>query len=82
VNLDLTRAQIAASDGAVPTAVLELLVMWGGVELRIPDGWVVDVRVSPILGGIEDRTRPSADPRAPRLVLQGNVIMGGVEVKN
>jgi hypothetical protein len=82
VNLDLSRAQIASSQDGVPEAVLELLVMWGGVELRVPDGWVIDVRVSPILGGIEDRTRPSADPRAPRLVLQGNIIMGGVEVKN
>jgi hypothetical protein len=82
VNLDLSRAQIAPSQDGAPEAVLELLVMWGGVELRVPEGWVIDVRVSPILGGIEDRTRPSADPRAPRLVLQGNIIMGGVEVKN
>jgi hypothetical protein len=82
VNLDLSRAQIASSEDGVPEATLDLLVMWGGVELRVPDGWIVDVRVSPILGGIEDRTRPSADPRAPRLVLQGNIIMGGVEVKN
>jgi hypothetical protein len=82
VNIDLTRAQIASQEGRAPEAVLELLVMWGGVELRVPEGWVMDVRVSPILGGIEDRTRPSADPRAPRLVLQGNIVMGGVEVKN
>jgi hypothetical protein len=52
------------------------------VELQVPENWSVDLRITPLLGGVEDKTRPVTDPAAPRLVLRGTVMMGGVEVKN
>lgn len=77
VELDLTRAKIAGNEAA-----LDVFTMWGGLELRIPDGWVVDNQMVVVLGGFEDRTRPVGDPHAPRLVLRGTTVMGGVEVKH
>jgi predicted membrane protein len=76
VMLDLRKARMTGE------AVLDVFAMWGGVELQVPESWAVDVRVTPLLGGVEDRTRPATDPSAPRLVLRGTVLMGGVEIKN
>ena len=63
-------------------AVLDVLAFWGGIEVRVPAGWQVENRVAGILGGVDDTTTAPADPNAPRLILRGSVIMGGLEVKN
>ena len=76
VVLDLRKAQITGE------AVLDVFAMWGGVELQVPETWAIDLRVTPLLGGVDDKTRPVTDPGAPRLVLRGTVLMGGVEIKN
>jgi len=53
----------------------------GGVEIRVPREWSVVVNGSPVLGGIEDKTIPPMMP-GKRLVIDGSVIMGGVEITN
>ena len=60
---------------------LDAMVMWGGVEIRVPIGWRVVSSVTPILGGFDDKTSaPVAD--ATTLTIRGAVIMGGIDVKN
>jgi hypothetical protein len=54
----------------------------GGLEIRIPNEWAVDNRVTYFMGGSNDRSRLPGHPSAPRLVLKGFVMMGGVEIKN
>jgi hypothetical protein len=61
--------------------VVDVLAFWGGIDLKVPRGWKVERRVAVILGGCEDKTEPAADD-APRLILRGSVIMGGIEVRN
>jgi predicted membrane protein len=75
-EIDLRQAAI---DG---DAVLDVFAMWGGIEIRVPEDWSVSGRVVPILGGFEDKTRPSAGVTAHRLVVRGFAIMGGIEIKN
>jgi predicted membrane protein len=75
-EIDLRQAAI---DGE---ATLELFAMWGGIELRVPEDWTVISRVVPLLGGVEDKTRPPQGAVTHRLVLRGFAIMGGIEVKN
>jgi predicted membrane protein len=83
VQLDLTRATLAPVNGTGRReAVLDVFAMWGGIEVFVPEGWVVDGRVFPFLGGFEDKTRPVPDERAPRLIVRGMAVMGGVEVKH
>jgi predicted membrane protein len=76
VSLDLRQAVLQKD------ASIELFAMWGGVELQVPETWAVDIQITPIMGGAEDKSRPSLDPNAPRLIVRGTVLMGGVEVKN
>ena len=75
VELDLRGAAIATE------AVLQLSIVMGGVEIKVPREWSVVVNGSPLLGGMEDKTIPPMSP-GKRLVIEGSVIMGGVEITN
>ena len=75
-EIDLRQAAIHGE------AVVDVFAMWGGIEMRVPDGWRVIGRVTPILGAFEDSTRPPQGATTHTLVVRGVVLMGGVEVKN
>jgi predicted membrane protein len=75
VEIDLRQAAIASE------AVLHLSVVMGGVEIQVPRDWSVVMNGSPLLGGMEDKTVPPMSQRM-RLVIEGSVIMGGVEISN
>jgi hypothetical protein len=77
VTLDLTQAKMAAEE-----AVIDVFALWGGIEIRPPADWRIESRVAPILGGYEDKTRPSTATPSGRLLIRGTVVMGGIEVKN
>ena len=62
-------------------AVVDVFAMFGGIEIRVPDDWLVVNRGSAILGGFENKSRPLPGA-SRRLVVTGTAIMGGVEVKN
>ena len=64
-------------------ARIDVLVLWGGIEIRVPENWQVVNQVTALLAGVSDETRsPGEGPPGPRLVLDGLVLMGGVEVRN
>ena len=76
-DIDLRPARMAGE-----TAVIDLFVVMGGVDMRIPEDWTVSCEAVPIMGSVEDRTRPPAGEVRGRLILRGFILMGGVEVKN
>lgn len=76
VEIDLRNAQLA--DGV---ALIEVFVWWGGIDVRVPEGWTVVNEGMAIMGAIEDTTKVPGDGRN-RLIVRGLVVMGGVEVKN
>ena len=81
-EIDLRGAGIVGDE-----AVLEVFTLWGGVEIRVPEDWIVQIQATPILGGISETvtgpTVPAGSSSGPRkrLVIRGTAIMGGVEVK-
>lgn len=75
-EVDLRQARI---DGE---AIIDVFAMWGGIEIRVPEDWTVIGRVTPLLGGFDDKTRPPQTAGAQKLIIRGFVVMGGVEVKN
>jgi hypothetical protein len=76
-EIDLRSARMAGDH-----AVIDLFVLMGGVDMRIPEDWTVSCDAVPIMGGVEDRTRPPAGEVKGKLILRGFIMMGGVEVKN
>jgi hypothetical protein len=75
-ELDLRQATIAGTH-----AVVDVFAFWGGIDIRVPESWSVDVQATAILGGVSDGTRQPAAP-SRRLIVKGLVIMGGVEIQN
>lgn len=78
VEYDLTSVNLVE-----PNAALDVLAFWGGVELAVPKGWRLDMRVTALLGGITDSRSPvPADSTGPTLIVRGIVMMGGLEIKD
>lgn len=73
--LDLRDAKISDS------ATLDLFVICGGVELKVPRDWKVISKITPIAGGVENKSEGSDDAKTPTLVLTGVVTFAGVEIK-
>lgn len=76
VSLDLRKATINKE------ATLHVLAFWGGVEIKVPEGWVVKTRANVIMGGIENKANAQSKKDAPVLTIVGDVIMAGVEIKH
>jgi predicted membrane protein len=81
VKLDLTGAEMQGD-----VATIEVFAIWGGIEIFAPRDWDVTSKVVTFMGAIVDKRRPVAapPPGTPRktLVVQGFVLMGGIEVKD
>jgi hypothetical protein len=77
IELDLRPCKPAASP-----VVIDVFAMWGGIEIKVPVEWAVDVRGVPIMGGFENKAAGAAQIDGPRLVVRGHAIMGGVNVSN
>jgi predicted membrane protein len=75
LELDLRQAAIETQ------AVLHVYAVCGGVEIKVPQGWQVVNQVAAIMGGVDDKTIPPMHD-AKTLVLEGEVILGGVEIKH
>jgi len=76
-DIDLRGAGIAGD-----AAVIDLFVIWGGVEIKVPPDWKVSCEALPIMGGVDDRSKAPAGEAKGHLVLKGLIVMGGVEIKN
>lgn len=78
VELDLRRAKIAGE-----SATIDLFALWGGIEIKVPEEWSVDIKGLPIMGGFESSARSSGgEVPTKKLIVRGTAIMGGVEIKN
>jgi predicted membrane protein len=75
-EIDLRKASIQEGE-----AVLHLMAVMGGVEIWVPEDWVVVMQGVPVLGGFEDKTHAPANSNK-RLIVKGYSVMGGVEIKN
>jgi hypothetical protein len=78
IELDLRGAKLAAG-----SAALDLSVILGGISLRIPRAWRVEVNAHPLLGGVEDKHtfEPGAEG-AGTLHIKASAILGGIEIKD
>lgn len=77
LELDLRSARLAPEG-----AVLDVFAMWGGIDIHVPEGWAIESQVLPVMAAFEDQTRPATEPSAPKLLIRGLVLMGGIEVNH
>jgi predicted membrane protein len=75
VDLDMRTASLKG------TAVLNVFALMGGISIKVPTDWTVELEGTPILGGFDEKTMQPRDG-SKRLVVRGTAIMGGVEIRN
>ena len=79
-EIDLRRSAIVGE-----SAEMEINAVFGGVEIRVPEHWRVEMKGAGVFGGYSDETRqpnPAEFPVIKRLILKGAAVFGGVVVKN
>jgi predicted membrane protein len=79
-ELDLTNCRIPDDQASVT-----VFIAFGGGDIRVPRDWAVDVKAFAIFGGTDDRSaHPPLDGDVPpkRLVIDGFVVFGGLDIKN
>ncbi len=79
-DIDFTQADIQGD-----SAVLDVVAFMGGGKIRVPSNWTVEIRGTPVMGGLVDERveipKPDTGP-AKRLIVRGVVLMGGVVIKD
>jgi hypothetical protein len=76
-DVDLRDAMPAAD------AQLDVFAAFGGVEIRVPNGWQVVTKGLPLFGGIENVTaKEQLAPDAPILAVNATALFGGIEIKH
>ena len=79
-DIDLRDAEIQGD-----SARIEMFVLMGGVDLKVPESWTVVIDVTPFLGGADyspGNRRPPAEGTTKVLTVSGFVCMGGIEVRH
>jgi len=76
VELDLRGATIKDE------AVLNVTAILGGITLQVPEGWIISSKVMPVAGGLDNKTTAPEGKTGPTLIIAGDVVLGGVDIKN
>lgn len=80
IQVDLRGAAVAGE-----RAVIDINALFGGVEIRIPETWNVNLKGVGVFGAFDDKTlhpRPDPNTKTPELVITGHALFGGVKVEN
>jgi predicted membrane protein len=78
IDIDLTQAKLAGDQ-----ASLDLSVIMGGIDVRVPRSWRVEVDGHPLLGAIEDKhTHVPGEGAVQTLFIRASAILGGIEIKD
>jgi hypothetical protein len=77
VKLDLTSADLKGD-----TAVVDVFVVMGGIEIYAPRDWEVRSKVANLMSATVDKRRPAQTSSGKVLIVRGFVLMGGLEIKD
>lgn len=82
IEIDLRWAGIASPER---TAIIEANAVFGGIEIRIPENWLLVLSGTAVFGTYEDKTippRPEPGVKLPTLVIAGGTVFGSVVIRN
>jgi hypothetical protein len=77
-EVNLTEANL------VNNSVLNVFVVAGGIAMRVPKEWNIQLDIMAIAGGVDDKITKYPENvvnPAMRLILTGYVVAGGIEIK-
>ncbi len=78
IDLDFTQAKLAED-----RASIDLSVIMGGIDVRVPKSWRVEVDGHPLLGAVEDKHTHVPGPGGVQtLFIKASAILGGIEIKD
>ena len=90
-NEEFTGASYSATFGGltvnlkdvvlVGDVVITVSAIFGGIELILPDNAQVVRNVTPVLGGVDCKYPSSRDPLAPKVIINGTVTLGGIDIR-
>jgi predicted membrane protein len=60
---------------------INVTAIFGGIDLIVPDDVQIVANVIPVLGGLDNKFPSSRNPNAPRIVVNGNAVFGGITIK-
>lgn len=78
IDLDLREAVLTTKE----PARLELFAAFGGIDLKVPEGWNVVTSGIPLFGGWSDKSLKPAKDGAPTLYIRATCLFGGVDIKH
>lgn len=79
-DIDLRQATLAQG-----TSILEVVTIFGGIDLYLPKDWNVIINVIPVFGAFDDERIINPDrnyDNSKTLIIKGTVIFGGGDLKN
>lgn len=79
------RFDLRNASMTVDEARIDVNVVFGEVEVRVPETWNVINRAGVVFAGVNDKTNhPKSDPnvKTPRLVITGGVVFGAITLRN
>lgn len=76
-DIDLRRCRLAPGP-----QILDVSVFAGGIDLKVPDTWVVKSEVTPVAGSFSDKRPPAPATDDQVLIIKGSIVFGGVDVKS
>ena len=76
-EIDLLEAKLAPGDW-----LLSVSTVLGGVEIRVPRDWRLEVQPTSMLGGVDDHTRQDPNAAGGKLIIKASALLGGIDIKN
>jgi predicted membrane protein len=79
------RFDLRNASMTVDEARIDVNVVFGEVEVRVPETWNVINKASVVFAGVNDKTiHPKVDPnvKTPRVVITGGVVFGAITLRN
>ena len=79
MELDLRKAEIKGRNAGI-----DLVAIFGGIDIKVPRHWKVEISGLPLFGGWDNKTdyTPLPDAEEKILIVKCIAMFGGVEIKN